>query len=264
MELLQYSFMIRAIIAGLLVSITAPVLGSFLVIRRYSLMADTLAHVSLVGIALGFLLQTYPFLTALIVTCAAAVIIERIRETRKIFGESVLALFLSGSLATAVLLASASNVQNVNLMNYLFGSITTVTATDVWVIAGVSAVIILTVIALYKELFITSFDGEYAKVSGVPLKLINTIFIILTAAAITLAIRIVGVLLIGALMVIPVIAVMHHTRSFVSTILNAVFVSMVAVISGLILSFYANVPSGATIVLLLIGIFTASFLTKKR
>lgn len=254
--------MIRALIAGLLVSITAPMLGSFLVIRRYSLMADTLAHVSLVGIALGFLLQTYPFVTALIVTCIAAVVIERIRETKKIFGESVLALFLSGSLAIAVLLTSASQVQNVNLMNYLFGSITTVSTTDVWVIAGVSLIILITVIALYKELFITSFDGEYARVSGVPLKLVNTIFIILTAAAITLAIRIVGVLLIGALMVIPVIAVMHHTRSFIATILNAILVSVIAVLSGLILSFYANVPSGATIVLLLIGIFTVSFLTR--
>ena len=264
MDLFQYDFMVRALIVGALISVVAPVIGSFLVVRRYSLMADTLAHVSLVGVAVGLLLNTYPFIASVVVTSIAALVVERLRETKKVFGESLLALFLSGSLAVAVLLTSLSHLKNVNLMAYLFGSITTVTPGDVWIVAVLSVVILALCLLLYKEFFITSFDQEYALVSGVPVKWVNTVFIILVAIAITLAIRIVGVLLIGALMIIPVITVMHHTRSFISTIFHAMFVSFSMVMTGIFLSYYANLPSGATIVMLLILMFVISFAVRGK
>jgi zinc transport system permease protein len=189
-------------------------IGSFLVVRLYSLMADTLSHASLVGVAVGIVLHTSPVLVSVIVTSVAAVLIERLRSRNLFGGDQLLVVFLSGSLALAILLISLSDAGNVNLVSYLFGSITTITRADLITI-GVLAAGVLTVIGLcYKELFITSFDPEYAQVSGIPTGAINILFIVLVAVTVTLAIRIVGVLLIGSLMIIPVLTAITFARSF--------------------------------------------------
>ncbi len=263
-EIFLYDFMIRAFIAGLIISIIAPVIGCFLVVRRYSLMADTLAHVSLVGVAVGLLSKMNPLMTAVITSAISAFTIEKLRNTKKIFGESVLALFLSGSLAVATILVSLANGFNANLLSYLFGSITTVTWADLRLIAGLGLVILLLVYFLYKELFFVSFDDELAQVNGINAKGFNLLLIILAAVTVSLAMTIVGVLLIGALMVIPVISAMQLGKSFKQTLFFSLIISITSVISGLFLAYYGNLASGGSIVLVSLGFFIISFLIARK
>src|SRR3990167_10568361 len=213
LDIFNYSFIVRGLEAGIIIAIIAPLIGIFLVLRRYSLIADTLAHVSLAGIALGLLFGLSPILTALGITVVSSLGIERLRDSRRIYGESALALFLSGSLALATVLLSLAKGFNTNLLNYLFGSIVTVTQNDVYVIASLAVIVAATIYALYKELVYISFDEEAARVSGLPTRVINTVLIVLTAVTVSLSIPVVGVLLIAALIVIPVVAALQLKKS---------------------------------------------------
>ncbi len=254
-SLLQYGFIVRGLEAGIIVAIIAPLIGIFLVLRRYSLIADTLAHVSLAGIALGLLLGVNPALAALGTTVVASLGIERLRTSKKVYGESALALFLSGSLAFAIVLLSLAKGFNTNLFNYLFGSIVTVTAADVWSIAALGVVVIVLLALFFKELVYVTFDEDAAKVSGLPTRLINTLLIVLAAVTVSLSIPIVGVLLIAALIVIPVVTALQLRKSFVATIVYAELFSLFSVIAGIFTSFYLNLSTGGTIVLIMLGIF---------
>jgi len=262
-NIFQYSFIIRGLEAGIIVAVIAPLIGIFLVLRRYSLIADTLAHVSLAGIALGLLLGINPVLTALGTAVVASLGIERLRTSKRVYGESALALFLSGSLAVAVVILSLAHGFNANLLNYLFGSIVTVTNYDIGIISILAVVVILILSIFYKQLVYITFDEEAAKVSGVKTRLINTILIILAALTVALAIPIVGVLLIAALIVIPVISALQLKRSFKQTIMYAEIFSLFSVISGIFFSFYFNLSTGGTIVLIMLAIFIIAFLRRK-
>lgn len=259
-EIFQYEFMVRAFEAGIAIGIVAPLIGMFLVVRRYSLMADTLAHVSFAGVALGLLLKINPIFSAIGLSIIAAFGIESLRNSRRIFGESVLALFLSGSLAVAVIILSLAKGFNANLFSYLFGSISTVSTADLWVIVALAVVVFLDVIFLYKELFFTSFDPELAEASGLPVKVINLTMVMLAAVAVAISIRIVGVLLIGALMVIPVISAMQYGRGFRFTLILSVVFSLISVIAGLFASYYFGLASGGAIVMVALVIFLLSLL----
>ena len=265
LEIFNYSFMIRAFLAGGLIGIIAPVIGTFLVAKRYSLMADSLAHVSLAGVALGLLLGIYPVYSAIAVSILTAVVIEKLRTKRGVSGEVALAMFLSGGLAVAIVLLGLGKGFNVDLFSYLFGSITTVKAIDLWVIGILGAVVLTTIFAFYKEFVYLSFDEEAAQVSGVPTATLNIVLMVLTAITVSVAMRVVGVLLIGALMVIPVVTSMQLRQSFQKTIFFAVLFSLVSVAGGLFLSYYLNLASGGAIVVLSLGIFlTTSLLSKVR
>ena len=261
-EILQYGFIIRALEAGVVVALIAPFIGIFLVLRRYSLIADTLSHVSLAGVALGLLFGINPIITAIVATILASLGIEKLRTSKKIYGESALAIFLSGSLALAIVLLSLAHGFNANLFGYLFGSILTVAKTDVYIISALAVTVLVTLSLFYKELVYITFDEDAAKVSGVPTTLINTILIILAALTVSLAIPIVGVLLISALIVIPVVSALQLKKSFVKTIVYAQIFSVVSVVSGIIISFYLNLSTGGTIVLIMILIFLGTYLKK--
>lgn len=263
LEIFQYTFVVRAFEAGIVIGIIAPLIGTFLVLRRYSLIADTLAHVSLAGIALGLLLKINPVLTAIGVTAIASLGIERLRTTKKVYGESALAIFLSGSLALATILLSFGKGFNTNLFNYLFGSIVTVTQQDIYTI-GVLAIVVLGVLALfYKELIYATFDEDAARVAGIPVKKINTVLIVLAAITIALSIPIVGVLLIAALIVIPVVAALQLRKNFTKTILYAEGISLFSVLAGICVSFYFNLSTGGTIVLIMLAIFMAILASRR-
>jgi len=264
LEIFQFDFMIRAFIAGIIIGIVAPMIGVFLVVRRYSLMADTLAHVSLVGVAIGLLIRVNPVFTSAIVAVAAAMGIDKLSENKKLFGESVLALFLSGSLAIAVVIISATRGFTVDLFSFLFGSIATVATVDLYFIVPFGLLVMLTVVMLYKELFFVSFDPEVASSYGTSVKTYNLILAILAAVTISLSMRIVGILLIGALTVIPVLTAMYLSRSFKQTLGIAVVVSLFSVIAGLFLSFYFNLASGATIVVVVLVFFGLSVLFSSK
>lgn len=263
LQIFQYDFMVRAFAAGLIIGLLAPAIGVFLVVRRYSLLADTLSHVSLVGVAAGVLFGFNPILGALVVSSAAAFGMERLRESKKIFGESVLALFLSGSLALALVLLAVSRGLNVNVFSYLFGSITTVSGQDVLIIGLFGLLVLTAVVGLFKKFFLVSYDEELAKASGLPVTLLNVTLMILAAITVSLSMRVVGSLLIGALMVIPVLTATQFKTSFHKTAILAVVISLLAVIIGLLASFYLNLPSGATIVMIALLFFGLSLLQQK-
>lgn len=263
-NIFTYSFIIRGLEAGLIVAFIAPLIGIFLVLKRYSLIADTLAHVSLAGIALGLLFGLNPIFTTLGTVVLASLGIERLRDSKKVYGESALALFLSGSLALAVVILSLARGLNANLFNYLFGSIVTVTRSDVILIALLGVAVIFILGLFYKEFIYVSFDEEAAKVSGVAVRFINTVLIILTALTVALAIPIVGILLISALIVIPVVTALQLKTSFGRTIIYAEIISLFSVSAGIITSFYFNLATGGTIVLIMLLIFALVFLAKRR
>lgn len=264
LEIFQYSFMIRALEAGIIVGLICPLIGIFLVLRRYSLMADTLAHVSLAGVAIGLITKINPIFTALITSIIASIVIERLRSSKKVYGESALALFLSGSLALAIVLISLARGFNVDLFSYLFGSITTVRESDIGIILVLGITVISLIVAFYKELIYISFDEETARVSGIPIKLINTVLIVLTATTIAISMRIVGILLISALIVIPVVAALQFKKGFLQTIIIAEVISLFSVITGIFASYYLNLAAGGSIVLIALSIFILTLIAGKK
>ncbi len=263
-EIFQYDFMLRAFGAGLLIAVLAPVIGTFLVVRRYSLLADTLSHVSLVGVATGLLLNFNPVLGAVSAASLAAIGMEKLRERTKILSEAILALFLSGSLALALIILSFSTGLNAGIFSYLFGSIATVTAADIRIMAIAGIIVLTATLSLFKQFFLISHDEEYATVSGLPVKILNLILMLLAAVTVSLSMRIVGVLLVGALMVIPVLTAMQSGKGFTRTLLLAVGYSLLSVAGGLFAAFYLNLPSGAAIVALALLLFGASLLSFRK
>ncbi|MDD5152401.1 MAG: metal ABC transporter permease [Candidatus Pacebacteria bacterium] len=257
-EIFQYDFMVRAFEAGITIGVVAPMIGMFLVVRRYSLMADTLAHVSLAGVAVGLLFSFNPIFSAIALSVCAGVGMESLRGSKRIFGESVLALFLSGSLAVAVVIISIAKGFNSSLFSYLFGSISTVSPSDVWIVLSLALIVFLNIFFLYKELFLVSFDEEVAQASGVPVRRLNLVIVVLAALAVSLSIRIVGVLLIGALMVIPVISGMQYGKGFRTTLFISIIFSLISVIVGLFSSYYFDIASGGAIVAVALIIFILS------
>lgn len=264
LEILQYGFVVRAFEAGIIIAIIAPLIGIFLVLKRYSLIADTFAHVSLAGIAAGLFLGINPILSALAFTIASSFGIEKLRTSKRVYGESALAIFLSGALAVAVVVISLAHGFNNNLYNYLFGSIVTVTVQDVYIILGLAVVVLVVLLKFYKEIIYISFDQDSAKVSGIPVKFINNILIFLSAVTVALAIPIVGVLLISALIVIPVVGALQLKKSFLQTLLYAQIISVFSVVVGIFTSFYLNISTGGTIVLIMLAIFLVIFTWNKK
>ena len=260
----HYGFVLRGLAAGLIIALVAPLIGMFLVLRRYSLIADTLSHVAFAGVALGVLLGINPVITTISTTLLSSVVIDRLRSNRRLSGDAALSLFLSGSLAVAVVLISLHRGFSVNLTNYLFGSIVTVTQVNVVVIAVLGCIVAAIVLLLLKELVAISFDEEVARVGGIPVVQLNTLFIILTALTISLAIPILGILLISALIVIPVLGALQYRRGFVITLLIAEGISVTSVVIGVLASFVFNIASGGSIVLAALGLFFLSLWVNKR
>lgn len=263
-DIFQYSFMTRAMQAGVIIAVIAPLIGVFLVLRRYSLIADTLSHVAFAGVALGFFLKINPLITAILAAVTSSIVIEKLRQSKKVFGESALSIFLSGSLALAVVLIGLSKGVGTDLFSYLFGSITTIRQSDVYIILALGVTVIGLIGAFYKELLYVTVDEEAARVSGIPAQFINLLIIILSALTIALSIPAIGVLLVSALIVIPVTSALQLGKSLRDTIIIAEIISVFSVISGIILSFYSNLPTGGTIVLITIIIFILSLLYNKR
>ena len=263
-DFIQYNFVMRGLEVGLIIGCIAPLIGIFLVLRRYALIADTLAHVSLAGIALGLLLQINPIIGGIGLSALSSVAVERLRLSKRIYADSALSIFLSGSLALAVVLLSVAHGFSANIFNYLFGSIVTVQSSDVYYILILGAIVILTILAFFKELVYITFDEEAAQVAGIKTRRINMILILLSALTVSLAIPIIGTLLIAALIVIPVVAALQLKKSFLGTIVYAEIISLASVVLGIISSFYLNVPAGGAIVLLTILFFVAILLGRKQ
>lgn len=264
LEVLQYGFMQRAMIAGIIVGILCPLIGIYIVLRRMSLIGDSLSHVALSGVAAGVLANIYPLITALIFSVFAALGIEKLRKNYPQYSELAIAIILSAGLGTGVVLISLAKNINIDLMGYLFGSITTVLKEDIYLIIILGVLIMLSVKFLYKELFYIAFDEEAATLSGIPVKQINIYFIVITAATITLSMRIVGILLVSSLMVIPVATSLQIAKSFKQAMVLSFIFAEFSVMAGIIISYYLELASGGTIVLLSVGILLLVIGIKSR
>lgn len=261
-EILQYDFMQRALVAALLVGLTAPSVGVYLVQRRLALIGDGLGHVALTGVAAGLVTSTAPVLTALVAATVGAVAIELVRARGRTSGDVALAVLFYGGLAGGVVLVSqAPPGTTVNLDAYLFGAITTTTTTDLWTFLALSLGVLAVTLGLGRYLFAVSNDDEYARASGLPVLRLNLLLAVVTSLTVVISMRVVGLLLISALMVVPIATAQLLTRSFRSTVLLATALGVVAAVGGVSSSFYADTPSGGTIVLISIALFllTAAF-----
>ncbi|MEE8045611.1 MAG: metal ABC transporter permease [Dehalococcoidia bacterium] len=248
-EVFQYEFMNRAIIGAILIGATAPAFGVFLVLRRLSLIADTLSHVALAGVAIALITKTFTPVVALAATTGAAVSIEELRMRRLLPGDAALAVFLYGALAVAVVLISIADGFNSTLFSYLFGSILTVTQTDLWWMASLAVVIAVFMSMFSSELAQITFDPDLARISGVRVHLLNLGLAVLTGATITVSMRVVGVLLVGALIVIPVLISLRVTRGLTRTVIASSFIGVFVAVIGMLIAFYADVAPGGSVVL---------------
>ncbi|MGW1838760.1 metal ABC transporter permease [Streptomyces sp. BBFR2] len=275
MEILNYAFMQRALIAALIVGVTAPAIGIYLVQRRQSLMGDGIGHVALTGVGLGFLINSGsswagPVWIATFVAIAGSVAMELIRWYGKTRGDLALAMLFYGGMAGGVMLMNLSDAgSNANLSTYLFGSITTVSAQDMTAICVLAALVLAITVGLRRQLFAVCQDEEFARVTGLPVRLLNLLIAVTAAVTVTVAMRVVGLLLVSALMVIPVAAAQQISRSFAVTFALAVAIGVGVTLTGTATSYYVDVPSGATIVLFAIAVFVlftllAAPLARKR
>lgn len=263
LDIFTYYFFQKALIGGILIGFMAPMVGVFIVLRRLSMIGDTLAHVSIAGVALGFLINVYPLGVGLVFALAGALIIERLRRAYKSYAELSIAIILSGGIGLASIFFTMGKGFNMNVHSYLFGSILALNNNDLWLIFGVTVVVIVAVFIYMKELFLVTFDEDTASVNGLPLRLFNMMIIVLTALVVSVAIKIVGALLVSALLTIPIACSLVMGRGFKQTVWIAVLFSEAAVIAGLTLSGLWDLAPGGTIVLLLIGLLALSLLSKK-
>jgi len=264
LDMFQYDFMQRAFIAGLFIATLASLSGTFVVLRRYSLISETLAHSALVGVAVGLVAGYNPLWVAVIVSILSAWLIEYLRSAFSLYSDAVLAILLSGSLALAVIIVSLGGAFNSSLFSYLFGSILSVSDTDVFTIMIFGTISLVFLLLFSKELYFIAYDEEVAQTSGIKVKFLNFLLVTVVAIIIALSIRVVGSLLIGALMVIPTVAALQYRVGFRSTMLISLFFALFSVIFGMSLSYYFSLPSGATIVLSVIVIFIISLVINKK
>ncbi|WP_050180873.1 metal ABC transporter permease [Domibacillus robiginosus] len=267
-----YEFLQNAFLSGAIIGVIAPLLGAFIVVRRLSLIADALSHVTLSGIAAGLLLgQTFPALSAvnplyfgMVFSVGGSLLVERLRSVYKHYQELAIPIMMSGGIGLGVIFISIADGFNTDLFSYLFGSVSAVSRNDLYAVIGISIIVFITVCLLYKELFVLSFDEEYAKASGIPAKAVHLAFIVLTALVIAVSMRIVGVLLVSALMTLPVAAAMRIAKGFKQTIWLSVLFGEISVITGLISAFYLDLAPGGTIVVTSIMILLGVILWKKE
>lgn len=254
----------RAFAAGLIIAFLAAISGSFIVLRRYSLLSETLAHVSLVGVSIGLLIGASPLWMAIIASLIASWMIEYLRSSYHLYSDSILAIFLSGSLALAIVIVSLAGSFNASLFSYLFGSILSVSDEDLYIMALCGMLGMGLLLAFFKELYFIAFDEEVARASGIRVAWLNFMLVSIIAVIIALSIRVVGTLLIGALMVIPPVAAIRFGFGFFKTMILAIVIALLSVLIGLSFSFFFSLPSGAAIVLCSLMFFIMALVINRR
>lgn len=246
--MLQLGFMQNAFIAGFIISILCPFIGLFIVLRRYSMIGDTLSHSSFAGVAIGLVIGTNPLLTAFLFTSVCALVIESLRTYYKKYAELVMSIVLTLSLGIAIILISSGKA-SAKVDSFLFGSILTVTKSDIILIAIVGGICLLTLLCLYNKLIYVTFDETGAQTAGINVKLVNYIFTLLIGATISLSIRVLGILVVSSIIVVPVATAMQLKKGFTKTLLLSILFGFLDVMIGLILSYYINSAPGGTIAL---------------
>ena len=258
----EYEFMQNAFIISILISLVCPMIGMFLVLRRYSMIGDTLAHASLAGVAVGLLVKVNPIVSAFVLTSAFGLLIEALRQRFRRYAELILVIILALSVGIAITIIS-SGLVHANVEAFLFGSILTVSEDDVLAVCALCAVALATVYWLYPQLVMLTFDEDGAQVAGVKTKLINYIFALLVAAMIAVSIRVVGILVISSLIALPVAAALQLGRGFKVTMLASMLLSFIAIIAGLVVSYWLGAAPGGVTALVSVGLLVLVILYKE-
>jgi zinc transport system permease protein len=251
-EILQYSFMQRALLSGAVVAATCSVVGLFLVLRRQSLFGDALSHVAFGGIAVGLFTNIYPLWTALVVSVLASLGITKLRQSTKIPPDAAVAVMLSSGLAVGIVLIGLAGGFSLDLESFLFGSILLIGMQDQIMILLLSAAVLLIVFKLHRQLMYVAFSEDQARVSGINVTILNYLFIGLASLAVIASLRLVGVLLISSLIVIPNITAIMFGKGFKKTALISIIIAVLSVLIGIVISYVANLAPGGTIVLVTI------------
>lgn len=267
---LQFDFLRHTFYTSLLIGLIAPLLGTFLVVRRLSLLADALSHVTLAGIAFGLFMEKRftstwitPIQSGMVFSVIGSLFIERLRTIYKAYQEIGIPIILSGGVGLSVIFIALANGFNTDLFNYLFGSVSAVSRVDFLTILFIAIGVVIILFFFYKELLTLSFDEEYATVSGLHSKRIHFLFIVLIAFVIAASIRIVGVLLVSALMTLPVASALRFAKSFKQLIVYSIIFGEIAVVAGLISGYYMSIPPGGTIVMIAIVLLIGSIVIQK-
>jgi zinc transport system permease protein len=265
-DILNYEFVQRAIVAGMLIAAVSSILGVFLVLRRFSLIGDGLAHITFGSVAIVMLIGVSPLyitLAALPLVMLSSLAILKLTHSQRIHGDAAIGIVSSIGIATGIILASLSGGYNLDLFSYLFGNILTVTQTELWLSFIVFLTVIATVIIFYDDLFAITFDEELAQTMGVKTNRINVILFLLTAVAAVLAMKVAGIMLVSAMLILPPLTALQLSVSFRMTIIAAVCFSILSVLCGIILAFLLNLPAGGTIVIFNIVFLLLIFGAKK-
>ncbi|MBM3241466.1 metal ABC transporter permease [Candidatus Poribacteria bacterium] len=262
-KFLQYSFIQKAFFAGSFVGIICASLGLFLVLRKMSLIGDGLSHVSFGAIALGLFFGVYPFYVAVPLVLAASYLILKITEKARIYGDAAIGIVSAVGIAGGVILASLSRGFNVDLFSYLFGNILAISQLELVISVLLSIIVLALLYFYYWDLFSATFDEEYAKTSGIKTGFINILLALLTALTVVLSVKMVGVMLVSALLILPAVTALQISKGFMTSLLLAVIVSLISVIAGISCSFFLNLPTGATIVMINVLFFIFALIYKK-
>ncbi len=256
LNLLQYEFIQRAYLAGSFTAVLCAVLGLFLVLRKMSLIGDGLSHVSFGAIAFGLFLGIYPFFVAIPIVIFSSYLILKISEKAKVYGDAAIGIVSSGGIAIGVILSSLSKGFNVDLFSYLFGNILAVEKKEMYLSVILSLLLLFVIYLFYYDFFSISFDEEYAKITGIKTEKMNVILFFLTAITVVLAIRIVGVMLASSLFILPPSTALQVAKSFKATIFLSGIFALFSVIFGISISFYLDIPPGATIIIVNLILFS--------
>lgn len=263
MEILQFGFMQRAIVSGVLIGLTCSILGVFLILRRDAMIGHGLAHVTFGGVALGLLLNVSPLVAALVVAILSSIFILKLRERAGVHGDTAIGIVSSAGMALGIVIASVSGKFSVELFSYLFGNILAIGTLEVQVAGTLAAVVLLTVILYYNDLVFVTFDHELAKTSGIKVNQLDTVLAVLTAVTVVLAMKVVGLLLVAALIVIPAATGLQLAVNFRMAITLSCFMGVLSVLGGLFSAYYLDLPASGSIVILATGIFVISIGTAK-
>lgn len=262
-DFLNYGFIQRAFISGLLISITCSILGVFLVLKKLSLIGDGLAHTAFGAVAISILLKVNPLYLSIPLVMLSSLGIMKLSQKGRFFGDTSIGIVSSAGIAIGVLLASIAGGFNTNLFDYLFGNILIISKTEMYISLILSICVIVTVILLYNELLLISFDEELSTISGIKTKLLNKILFLLTAITVVISMKIVGIMLVSSLLILPAATSLQISHSFKNCIIYSVIAAVLSVIIGMFISLILNLPTGATIVAINIFLFMIAFSCKK-
>ncbi len=266
LEILSYGFIQRALLAGTLIAVLCSVLGVFLVLRRMSLIGDGLAHVTFGSTAIALALKLYSaasLLVSLPIVLLASLGILKLTEKARLSGDAAIGIVSSLGISAGIILASVGGGYNVDLLSYLFGNILSISSEEVAIAIGLFCVVMVLLALFFQDLFAITFNEELAKVSGIRTNTINAVLVLLTALSVVLAMKLVGIMLISSLLILPAASALQLARSFKGCVAMAAIQGCCSVVSGIFISFYTNLPTSATVMMVNFAFFGSAYLIRR-